>query len=87
MLPLPYDGGRVLARSGPLPGREHMSIVLAHFPSRGPPWASDGQYVCWIVTEPHGSREFVSGIYETNLSRALDIFAMRLKHEYQKKEE
>lgn len=74
MIKLPYDDGEVIA-SADLPG---VHLVLCHFPKRGPPWSTDGQYVSWIVNPATGC---VAGIYETDRTRAMSLFEARVKHE------
>jgi hypothetical protein len=69
---LPYENGKVIEHAR-LP---NMRLVLCHFPDRGPPWSTDGQYVCWIV---HPVTGCVAGIYETSKMRAVSLFKLRLK--------
>ena len=71
---LPYDNGTIIEESK----TEESHIILCHFPDRGPPWATDGQYVCWIV---HPISGCVAGIYETDETRALNLFELRVRAE------
>jgi hypothetical protein len=71
---LPYDNGTIIEESK----TEKAHIILCHFPNRGPPWADDGQYVCWIV---HPTSGCVAGDYETNKTRATSLFNLRVKKE------
>jgi len=71
---LPYDSGSIIAEAY-LPSTR---LILCHFPERGPPWATDGQYVSWVV---HPVTGCVAGMYETDRTRAMSLFKLRVQHE------
>mgnify|MGYP003626754182 CR=1 FL=1 len=72
---LPYPDGSILAQAS----LSHLTLVLVHFPKRGPSWASSGQYVTWLHSPT--TNTYTAGIYEIDLNRAIDMFSRRLKNE------